>query len=125
MAQVPAAKFLMAGVLVLAVPGGCIREAPILGHFELHNRTDGALVLRAEFAAEETLVVGPCASLTRDDFPLNSVDVAPAGRDGQAEGGGFQWGVDDPPLILVVTSEGPERVSSVPEPLPRCEGRLP
>jgi hypothetical protein len=108
--------------LVLAVPGGCIQETPVLGHFEIHNRTTDALIIRAEHAEPEALRVDACDSAVLDDFPLNSVDVS---ADGRANSLGFRWGVDDPPLIILVTSSGPERLASPPVDVPECRGHLP
>jgi hypothetical protein len=87
----------------------------VSGRLELYNRTTEELIIRAEHDGE--VRVEPCATLVRDDFPLNAVS-------GQAQSGSnvqtFEYGVDVGPLVILVTPRGAELLAASPTTLPEC-----
>lgn len=105
---------------MLATPGGCFAEPVVTGRLELYNRTTEALIIRAEHDGE--VLVEPCATVVRDDFPLNAVS-------GQAQSGGnvqtFEYGVDAGPLIILVTPRGADLLAVSPTTLPECGENAP
>jgi hypothetical protein len=109
-------------MIILAVPGGCIQEPAVLGRLEIYNRSTDTLIIAAEQAEGDPFRIDPCGEAVFNDFPLNSVNIAAEER---TDSLGFQWGVDQGPLIILVTAEEPESLSATPADLPECRGHLP
>jgi hypothetical protein len=121
----PTPTALIAGSLafILAVPGGCVREPIHYGSLTIINRTLDPLVVHAEYASEQEMVVQPCDTLTRDDFPLNAVTVDAMDDRGEQHPS-IQHGVETGDILILAIAGQIDAVERAPTPLPNCTGHL-
>lgn len=108
--------------ILLTVPGGCIKAPVHSGRLTIDNRTTDVLVVRAQHADVEEILVQPCETFQRDDFPLASVSVSPQST---GSGAGIDVGVDAGDLLLLIVPDGGSRqVEEIPSPEPECAGHM-
>lgn len=105
---------------VAAVPG-CVPEVPAVGDLIVYNRTDDAITVTSRDSLPET-TVGACGEMSFESIRLNEVRISQSGTNGA-----ILNAPADPQTksFVLVTANGAELTSEVPDPLPECEGRLP